>query len=292
MPCPVGLAEFARSASRAQLRYIEAGGMGGVALGDAGRAECDMGAENGKLGCSLLLEAADGGYPAGGLIEGNDGNLYGTTQYGGLHGQGTVFSLATNGMLNMEASFDGTNGAQPGAALVQGGDGNFYGTTEGGGTYQNGTIFRITPGGKLTPLVSFGGDNGAEPAGALMEGADGNFYGTTQEGGTNGYGTIFRMAGDGSTLTTMATFNLANGASPQGKLVQAGDGSLYGVTEEGGTNGYGTVFCLATNGTLTTLAFFSNGDGAYPQGGSCAGSRWEFLRNNNRRRGLQRGNGI
>ena len=132
-------------------------------------------------GSLFNFDGTHGGYPMGGIIQGANGGFYGTTQYGGTYGQGTVFSLATNGLLTMEASFDGTNGAQPGAALVQGSDGNYYGTTQSGGTYQNGTVFKITAGGKITVLFSFDGTTGSQPGGALIEARDGNFYGTTQE---------------------------------------------------------------------------------------------------------------
>ena len=214
----------------------------------------------------LSFDGIDGGYPAGGLVQGSDGNFYGTTQYGGTDGSGTVFSLTTNGLLSTLVSFDTGNGAEPSAALAQGSDGNFYGTTQAGGIYQNGTIFKITPGGQLTTLVSFDGANGAEPAGALVQGTDGNFYGTTQDGGTNGYGTVFGMTPDG-TLAALHSFNYSDGAYPQSALIQGLDGNFYGTTEDGGTNGYGTVFSMTTNGTFNTLVFFGNTNGAYPQGG-------------------------
>jgi uncharacterized repeat protein (TIGR03803 family) len=226
-------------------------------------------------GSLFSFNGPDGGYPAAALLQGADGRFYGTTEYGGTYGNGTVFSLTTNGIVETLASFNLTNGAQPSGALVQGADGRFYGTTEGGGTYQYGTVFSLTTNGALTTLVSFAGVNGAYPQGALLQGADGNFYGTTPEGGTNDNGTVFSLSTNGA-LTTLVSFAGANGAEPYGALLQGADGNFYGTTEEGGTNGYGTVFSLTTNGAVTTLVSFDGANGAYPQGGLVQGADGYF----------------
>ena len=142
----------------------------------------------------------DGANPYAGLVQGADGNFYGTTFYGGTNGYGTVFKFATNGALTTLVSFGNTNGAYPQAGVIQASDGNFYGTTSAGGAYTNlaglgyGTIFKLTTNGTLTTLISFNGTNGASPQGGLMQSTDGNFYGTTANGGTNGYGTVFRLS--------------------------------------------------------------------------------------------------
>ena len=142
----------------------------------------------------------DGGYPYAGLVQGLDGNFYGTTFYGGTNGYGTVFELATNGTLTTLVSFGNTNGAYPQAGLVLGSDGNLYGTTSAGGAYTNqsglgyGTVFMLGTNGTLTTVISFDGTNGASPEAGLIQGADGNFYGTTTQGGTNGYGTVFQLS--------------------------------------------------------------------------------------------------
>ena len=144
------------------------------------------------------FSGANGSGPAAGLIRGNDGNLYGTTQYGGANGDnGTVFRITTSGALTSLYSFSGPDGNFPVAGLVQGGDGNFYGTTSGDRTFDGtntfGTIFRITPGGVLSTLNIFDGVSGATPVAGLAQGNDGNFYGTTFEGGSGSGGTVFRM---------------------------------------------------------------------------------------------------
>ncbi|MGP8199424.1 MAG: choice-of-anchor tandem repeat GloVer-containing protein [Limisphaerales bacterium] len=194
----------------------------------------------------------DGGSPDAPLVLGADGNFYGTTEYGGANGDGTVFRITTNGALTTLASFDYGNGANPAAALVLGTDGNFYGTTEYGGADGDGTVFRITTNGALTTLASFDYGNGANPAAALVQGPDGAFYGTTSGGGSNWYGTVFRITTNG-TLTNLVSFNFSNGANPSAALLLGPDGNFYGTTRSGGTNNGGTVFQMTTNGVLTTL---------------------------------------
>jgi uncharacterized repeat protein (TIGR03803 family) len=189
-----------------------------------------------------------GNSPYAGLVQGDDGSLYGMTFQGGTNGYGIIFKVTTNGIFTPLHSFDGTNdGANPYAGLVQGADGSFYGTTENQGSNGFGTVFKFATNGVLTTLVSFANTNGAYPQAGLIQASDGNFYGTTSAGGayTNqlglGYGTIFKLTTNG-TLTTLMSFNGTNGASPQAGLLQSADGSFYGTTANGGTNGYGTVF--------------------------------------------------
>lgn len=212
---------------------------------------------------------ADGAFPYAGLIQGTDGNLYGTTYEGGnLASQngvsaGTIFRVTPSGVLSTLYSFcqgggSCTDGAFPGGALVQDTDGNFYGTTQSGGNaVQGGTVFKITPGGSLTTLYAFcqipvPGENectdGEAPNGGLIQGTDGNFYGTTLDGGASGYGTIFRIT-PGGTLTTLYSFcpggSCANGGKPAVGLVQGTDGSFYGTATVGGSSPVrGTVFKL------------------------------------------------
>jgi len=122
---------------------------------------CSDAAETGLV--FQLLGTYPSAYPSSAsLLQGSDGNLYGTTAgdapYGGIN-YGTVFKFTPGGVLTTMAAFQNTNGSLPDAALVQGSDGNFYGTTvEGGDTscpFGCGTIFKITPGGTLTTLFAF-----------------------------------------------------------------------------------------------------------------------------------------
>ena len=97
----------------------------------------------------------DGGNPLASLVQGSDGNLYGTASTGGSNGVGTVFSLSTNGLFTPLWSFNSTNGSYPAGSLVQGSDGKFYGTTAAGGTQDLGTVFSLSTNGSFNSLVSF-----------------------------------------------------------------------------------------------------------------------------------------
>jgi uncharacterized repeat protein (TIGR03803 family) len=221
----------------------------------------------------------DGINPNGGLVQGTDGNFYGTTQFGGISDDGTVFKITASGTLTTLHSFAGTDGTVPAATLVQGTDGNFYGTTEKGGAYMRGSVFKITQGGMLTTLYSFcrpescGG--GEYPYAALVQGTDGNFYGTTAEGGDLGlYGTVFKITSSGQ-LTTLFSFcpgrDCKEGSAPTAPLVQATDGYFYGTTFAGGTNSVGTLFKIKPSGTLKNLYSFCRQSGC-PNGERPAGA--------------------
>jgi uncharacterized repeat protein (TIGR03803 family) len=143
-------------------------------------------------------------------------------------------------------AFDYHDGAFPYAGLVQGNDGNFYGATLTGGDSGVGTIFKITSDGVFATIHTFNHTDGANPSGTLVQGRDGFFYGTTQSGGSSrncsgGCGTIFKVSPAGA-LTTLHSFIGLDGETPYAGLMQAGDGSLYGTTVDGGTYGYGTIF--------------------------------------------------
>jgi len=221
----------------------------------------------------------DGDSPQAGLVQGSDGNFYGTASYGGVSGNGTVFRISPSGSLTSLWSFTGGNdGANPQAGLVQGSDGNFYGTTYGSSPSANGTVFRISPSGILTTLWSFtGGSNGAYPWATLVQGSDSNFYGTASYGGAYGAGTVFRISPSGS-LTSLWSFTGGNdGATPQAGLVQGSDGNFYGTASYGGAYGAGTVFRISPSGSLTNLWSFTGcGDGANPYAGLLQSSDGNF----------------
>ncbi len=219
---------------------------------------------------------ADGAYPSAGVIQGADGNFYGTTDGGGATGQGTVFQLTTSGTLATLYSFTGCNdGGQPFAGLIQGSDGNFYGTTETGGS-GNGTVYQLTTSGSLATLYAFSGGNDGSTPNALVQGADGNFYGTTQSGGS-GNGTVYQLTTSGSLATLYAFSGGNDGGYPQSGLIQGADGNFYGTTDAGGAYGAGTAFQITTSGGLTTLYAFTGGnDGAYPLAGLIQGADGSF----------------
>jgi len=211
----------------------------------------------------LSFDGADGASPESQLVQGFDGNLYGTTVGGGLNSKGTVFKVTPAGVLSTLYSFCAqtscADGETPYAGLVQSSNGNFFGTTYQGGAHAVGTVFKITPGGALTTLYSFCSQtsctDGESPVAGLVQASDGNFYGATTAGGTNSDGTIFRIT-PGGTLTTLHSFSGTDGRLAYGGLVQATNGSFYGTTARGGSNDDGTVFKITPGGTFTSLHTF------------------------------------
>lgn len=244
----------------------------------------------------------DGAIPNS-LIQGTDGNFYGTTYYTGMGafgiagkaaGFGTIFKITPDGELTTLYTF--CQGSEPciddeyPTSLTQGADGTIYGTTLGESL--GGSFFKITPAGKLTTLYGFGRGQttqGSNPMGPLVQASDGEFYGTASGDGilpcgsfTLGCGTVFKIT-PGGTLTKLYTFGTisTDGANPRSSLVLATDGNFYGTTVAGGATGDGTVFRITPSGTLTTLYSFTHecsptgdlvqaGDGGLY--GTCGGS--------------------
>ncbi len=217
----------------------------------------------------------DGSQPSAGLARGSDGNFYGTSFFGGTNHYGSLFKITPAGALTPLYSFSFLDGETPTAGLVQGNDGNFYGTTFQGGASVlfgsangYGTVFQISSNGAFNSLYSFtNGSDGAEPYAGLAQGANGAFYGTTISGGTNNDGAVFQITSTGA-LTPLYSFtNGVDGSQPRAALTLAGDGSFYGTTYSGGTNGQGVVFHITAVGALTPIYSFTNGnDGANPLG--------------------------
>ena len=228
-----------------------------------------------------------GSAPAAALVQGSDGDFYGTTTEGGATNHGTIFKMTPAGVLTTLVEFSGSKGDNPQAALVQGSDGNFYGTTAKGGATDHGTIFKMTPAGVLTTLLEFTGAKGPNlgnsPQTVLVLGSDGNFYGTTARGGAGDEGTIFKMTPAG-VLTTLVEFGGSegdnNGSYPLAALAQGSDGSLYGTTSAGGAGDEGTIFKISPEGVLTILFEFggreTEDNGSFPAAALVQGSDGNF----------------
>lgn len=221
--------------------------------------------------CSLS-NCADGDGPNGALILNNENKMYGTTEFGGSYGGGTVFRITETGNLETLYSFCALSacqdGTEPVGALVLGPDGAFYGTTALGGAHNLGTVFTIRPSGPLTTLHSFAGADGNDPVGALLPATNGYFYGTTVYGGAYNMGEVFQMTADG-TLTPLYSFcGCGDGQYPSAGLVQATDGNLYGTTAGQGETP-GTLFRISLGGDFTSLYTFCSqpncADGISPQ---------------------------
>jgi len=228
-----------------------------------------------KFKTLVSFDGTDGGNPYSQLVQGVDGQLYGTTAVGGANGGGNFFKLLPDGSPQILYSFC----AQPncadgyGAQLVLGPDGNFYGANGGGGnTAGGGTVFRISPAGELKTLYQFCSlpdcADGTNPLGLTL-GIDGNFYGATGGGGTNpecACGTIFKLTTTGE-VTTVYNLGIGQGAPVQfAPVIQATDGNLYGVTQG---PPWGSVYKVTLAGVYTTLYNFCSqsncSDGKLPQ---------------------------
>ena len=221
---------------------------------------------------------ADGNKSFAALVQGKNGNLYGTTYYGGAKNDGEVFQITTAAKLTTLHSFCSTSGCGDGeysyAVPVQGADGNFYGTTYLGGSKGDGIVFKMSPSGALTTLHNFGGTDGSQPLAGLAAGSDGNFYGTTNLGGSHNSGSVFKITPTGQ-FTTLHSFcsksACADGQNPYAGLIQASDRNLYGTTLTGGSHGDGTVFKISPSGAFSTFYSFCSHtgctDGEFPQTG-------------------------
>ena len=212
--------------------------------------------------------ATTGAFPEGRLVEGPDGNFYGTLKVESVtnEGKGSIFRITTNGVVTTLHVFDGTNGSSPRGALIRGSDSCLYGMTMVGGIIAPGwpdgmgTIFKITTNGVYSVLHKFDGSSGISPKGELVEGSDGNFYGMAEDGG-NGHGIVFKMTPAGI-VTTLHAFNGYDGSYPNGQLVEGTNGAFYGVTPDGGL-GLGTLFKVTPSGAFTLLRKFDGDDGGF-----------------------------
>jgi len=240
--------------------------------------------------CALYATNCPQGESPNGIIEGSDGYLYGTTQYGGSTNSGTgtlgggvLFKISLAGAYYVIYSFCSTGTCSsadyPYSTLVEGSDGNYYGTTSS-------SVFKITPSGQLTDFscCAYGFDFGTPDASALLQATDGNYYGLASAGGNesqcneSGCGTIFRVtSGGGATSVyifscTENGYSCPDGAHPYGSLVETGGSNLYGLAQGGGDAadpGYGVIFKFSSNGSLTPVYTFCQTDcldGEPPEG--------------------------
>ncbi len=214
------------------------------------------------------FDGGDDGSDPIGLVQ-SGATLYGTTAWGGGIdiNCGTVFKIDTDGSgYAILKQFTGDDGASPYAGLMLSGA-TLVGTTYGGGNYGFGTVFKVgTNGSNYALLMSFAGGDGASPSGNLLLSGT-TLYGTTGSGGSSGNGTIFKANIDGSGYTVLKDFtNWQEGVYPIGGPVLSGT-KLYETTDGGGSNGYGTVFTINTDGSgYTVLHSFAGfpSDGAGP----------------------------
>ncbi|HLV79315.1 MAG TPA: choice-of-anchor tandem repeat GloVer-containing protein [Chthonomonadaceae bacterium] len=216
--------------------------------------------------------AGDGSQPNA-VIQASDGNVYGTTSLGGSNNKGTAFKMGLDNTYTIIHDFGSASGdaIQPvnNTALLEAG-GELYGvassTTQGG----LGAIYAMTFGGVTITLHAFtgGSSDGSAPSGTPILASNGNIYGAAALGGPSGAGVIYKMSGSGflhESLLYAFKGGTSDGKSPS-VLIQASDGNLYGITQQGGASNNGTVFKLTLSGTETILHSFAGGasDGSSP----------------------------
>lgn len=229
----------------------------------------------------------DGGEPnfGEGLILGKNGDVYGTTDGGGIQspclGCGTVFKVTPDGRETVLYRFLGgtADGWEPTGNLAQDEEGNLYGVTTYGGTYNQGTIYKVDPRGNETILYNFTGGFDGWAAQGLIRDCDGTLYGVAKFGGSapsySGYGVAFKLDPKGA-FSVLHTFtNGSDGGNPIGQLVRIGT-DLYGATYSGGDQtdincggeGCGVAYKLDSKGNETVLYTFTGfGDGDNPISG-------------------------
>ncbi len=226
----------------------------------------------------------DGNWPCGGVVGDGNGNLYGSTQFGGPQNAGVVFELNNNNVETVLHIFEGTDGQNPCSALLRLSNGDLYGTTIAGGLGEYGTVFKIRNGALVASYDFQGGLDGQNPFAGLMLNVDGNLYGTTVGGGLGacggGCGTVFKFDNTGH-KTVIHSFIGKDGGNPGAMLIHDARGNIYGTTATGGANqfcpqqgGCGTVFKIDPSGTLTVLYSFTGGtDGWDVQSGPVLDSK-------------------
>ena len=226
---------------------------------------------------SLLGTSPNGREPVAGVTLDGQGNLYGTTQHGGVNGtasSGTVWELprGSDTVLPL-ASFGQQDGDPVGDVTVDAG-GDVYGTTTSGGANRAGLVWEVVAGtNTITNLASFAGNNittsinGYGPSGNVVLDGAGNLFGTTTNGGTSAFGTVWEIPA-GGTLTTIASFSGVNGSAPYGNVMLDAQGNLFGTTSAGGPANAGVVWEMAGvgvgGGTAVPTALTLTPNPAFP----------------------------
>ncbi len=205
----------------------------------------------------------DGQLPLATLTRDAAGNLYGTTESGGAHSQGTVFKLAPDGSETILYSFckqsGCADGKEPVGGVILDQSGDLYGTTGLGGdaNCNCGVAFELSASGKETVLHAFlGANDGATPYAGLTMDASGDLYGTTLKGGSGGYGTVFEIPAGGGESVLHAFTGGTDGGLPYAGLVADSSGNVYGAASTGGANNKGVIFEIPSGGGETVLYNF------------------------------------
>ena len=213
----------------------------------------------------------EGNHPTGTLVE-FDNQLWGTTEFGTISGDGSIFSYAPiTGALNTKMILTSSpgQGAHPTGSMLLGNDNLFYGLTRSGGVHNKGTLYCYNPiANTFTIKIPFNGALGANPEGSLIAHTSNQLYGLCKNGGSNNHGVLFLYNKGGGYFNVEVNFDASTtGAHPTGDLIKATNGLLYGMTSAGGGSGLGTFFVFDPNtSTITKLLDFSGNNGSTPRG--------------------------
>jgi len=211
-----------------------------------------------------------GASPRSGLLQANNGKIYGATMQGGGQIVGVIFEFDPDTNVYVKSiDFEGSiEGHKPSSGLVQNTNEMLYGMTNEGGIYSNGVIFELNPlTNTYTKKFDFDGFSGGKPLGDLLLTSSGKMFGTTSLGGDNNKGVIFEFDPITGSYSKKYDFDDVSGVFPMGTLIQASNGEIYGMTFNGGTNGYGVIFEFdpETN-TYTKMHDFDEISGRNPRG--------------------------
>ncbi len=227
---------------------------------------------------SFANTATDGGYPSGGLTLGSNGNFYGTTQQGGSQSQGVVFQMTSSGTITILHNFNaGVDGAFPWGPPILASDGNLYGTASGGaGAF--GLVYKVTTSGTYTTVYKFSEADGYYPMASPTQGIDGDLYIPVALGGSEYCGTIVKITTAGVLVSSYSFPCDAGGSFPIGPLVQDANTNFFSTTQNGGTNGEGTIYKVTPTMAVTILHSFGAtfGDGEYPSAGLALGTDGKY----------------
>lgn len=213
------------------------------------------------------LNSSKGTSPWGSLIEASNGNIYGMTRSGGTYDDGTIFeyNYISN---NFNKKFDflsQTSGGDPSGSLMEASNGKLYGLTVNGGSFGRGAIFEYDYiSNTFTKMVDLTDSTGKSPLGSLIQATNGNLYGMTFLGGTNNEGVIFEYDFVTNTYTKKVEFDSVAGKTPTGSLMQATNGKLYGMPDQG-TYLVGIIMEYDyVNNTYIDKYHFNGPNGAWP----------------------------
>jgi uncharacterized repeat protein (TIGR03803 family) len=210
--------------------------------------------------------AGDGAIPDSGLVMDSQGNLYGTTLYGGAGFAGTVFKVTPTGQETILYSFlDGADGGMPYGGVIMDSAGNLYGTTNSGGSANAGVVYKLTPSGQEAALYTFTGEeDGGSPYTGVTRDSSGNLYGATYGGGSSNAGVVYKVSPSGQETVLYTFSGGADGALPYSSVILDASGNIYGTT----SGNAGVVYKVTPSGQESVLYGFQGGvGGAVPEAG-------------------------